>query len=208
MAVPVTRRRRAGRRKMTGRMAAVKEKYTGDGPKAHGLRRRGRSPGSGTTARSPRARGGSAVVPPTQVKRLTGFKARAGSATGAKSLDAMRAAVKSRKPSTPTSGGSPTPGTGPTPATTPRPKIGARGKSALAASRTGRPPAHGARRRGKTPGAVAPRLDRGGGGGPVPGSTPVGSIQSSPKLAGVKKRISSVGAMPKVKARKRGRGSY
>ena len=204
MAVPVSRRRRAGRRKISGRVAAVKAKFTGEGPPAHGLRRKGRTPGSGATARSPRARGGSAVLPAAQPKRLTGVKARAVSA-GVKSLDAMRSAVKSRKPSTATSGGSTTPNTGPTPATTPRPKVGTRGKSALAASRTGRPPAHGARRKGKTPGAVAPRLDRGGGGGPVPGSTPVGSVSSSPKLAGVKKRIGSVSAMPKVKARKRGR---
>ena len=41
------------------------------------------------------------------------------------------------------------------PSMNPKPVTGTRGKSALAASRTGVPPAHGARRRGKTPGAPA-----------------------------------------------------
>lgn len=190
MAVPVSRRRRVGRRKLTGRMAEVKAKFTGEGPPAHGLRRKGRVPGSGATARSPRARGGSAVVPAVQPKKLTGLKARLGSSIP-KSLTAMRAAAKNRASSA-TSGGSATPGTGPTPATTPRPKIGGtRGKSALAASRTGRPPAHGARRQGKTPGTSTPgRFD----GRETPGPQ-VGSVSSSPKMAAAKKRIPKIKAM-------------
>lgn len=166
MAVRIRGRGRG--RRMPGRMAAVKAKIASFNPPAKGLRRKGRAPGSGLTARSPKARTPGSATPPApsgQTKRLTGAKP----ASPAKSLETMRAAAKSRA----TSGGSATSGTGPTPATTPRP-----GKSAMAASRTGQPPAHGARRKGKTPGkpASSSPIQRGGGGGPVTGSVPVGSV--------------------------------
>lgn len=189
MAVPVSRRRRAGRRKMTGKMAEVKAKYTGEGPKAHGLRRKGRTPGRGARPVSkalPRAGRPTRAQPAIPAARKS-----PGVSIGTKSLGAMRAAAASRKSSA-TSGGATTPGTGPTPATTPRP-----GKSGLAASRTGRPPAHGARRQGKTPGSSTSRLTR-----PKLGTmnpAPVGSIGSStnPKI---KK------ARTKLGGRGRGRG--
>jgi len=179
MAVRVRSR---GRRRMPGRI-------TTKTPPAIGLRRKGRSPGSGATARSPKARGGSRVTPAVQPTRLTGVKARsAGSAfSPGKSLKAMKASKASR-----TSGGASTPGTGPTPATTPKPTAG---KSAMAASRTGRPPAHGARRQGKTPGkpAVAGRITV----DPVGPSAPVGSVSGS--------KIKSARAKVKI-GRGRGRG--
>lgn len=113
-----------------------------------------------------------------------------------------------------TTGGSSSAGTGPTPATTPR--GGSAGKSAMAASRTGTPPAHGARRKptlpkglqrpaGSGPKSMPPttsRIERGGPGGvsspkPVSSAMPSGikkrsgsAYSGTPKLNGAKKRRS------------------
>lgn len=190
MAVPVGRgykRRRS--RKMTGRMAEIKERLKGVTPPS----RSGRTVKPASSAMAPH-------------RRMTG--GRPTPSAPAKSLDTLRAAAASRGRSR-TSGGSSTPGTGPTPATTPSPRT--RGKSAFAASRTGRPPAHGARRQGKTPGSprTGPgRIERGGPGGLVGTPVPVGSVGSAPKVGAARlgrARSSATTGTPKVGAKKLGR---